>query len=339
MRDVDRITLLSYTRPESPYRREGLSPADYLDMKKQSDVFERLAAFEWWTANLVGKDEPESVQGFFVSADFFPALGVQPVAGRGFLPDEETTGRHRRVVLGHGLWQRRFASDSSIVGHSIDVDGQQYEVVGIAPPGFDFPMGAQIWAPLAFSAEAAVNRRSLYITAIGRLAPGRTLEDAKAQMATVGERLSREHPDTNRGREVRVYTLAEGMMDIGVGPILSMWQASALFVLLIACANVASLLLARAEGRVREIAVRRALGAGPGQLVRQALTEGLLLSMAGAAGGHALAAGFVDVLGSAAPGSIPRMSTVHVDGGVLAFALLVGFVTTGLFSLAPSHAS
>ena len=127
-------------------------------------MFERLAAFEWWTANLVGKDEPENVQGFFVSADFFPALGVQPVAGRGFLPDEETQGRHRRVVIGHGLWQRRFASDASIVGRSIEVDGEQYEVVGIAPPGFDFPMGAQIWAPLAFDAEDAVNRRSLYIT-------------------------------------------------------------------------------------------------------------------------------------------------------------------------------
>ena len=189
MRDVDRITLVSYTRPDDQDRREALSPADYLDMKKQADVFERFAAFEWWTANLVGRDEPENVQGFFVSADFFPVLGVQPVAGRGFLPDDEIQGRHQRVVLGHGLWQRRFASDPAIVGRSIDVDGAQYEVVGIAPPAFDFPMGSQIWAPLSFNAEGMVNRRSLYITAIGRLAPGRTLKDAQAQMALIGERL------------------------------------------------------------------------------------------------------------------------------------------------------
>jgi hypothetical protein len=191
MPDVDRITVFSFTRPDDIDRREALSPGDYLDMKRQQpDAFERLAAVVWWNANLVGRDEPENVQGFFVSSDFFPTLGVQPVAGRGFLPEEETQGRHRRVVLGHGLWQRRFASDASIVGRSIEVDGVQHEVVGIAPPGFDFPMGAQIWAPLSFTAQDVANRRSLSLTGFGRLAPGRTLEEAKAQMAAIGERLA-----------------------------------------------------------------------------------------------------------------------------------------------------
>jgi putative ABC transport system permease protein len=340
MHDADRITLVSYTRPESLNRREAISPADYLDLKRQTDVFERLAAFDFWTANLVGKDEPENVQGFFVSADFFPVLGVRPAVGRNFLAEEETIGRHRRVVIGHGLWQRRFASDSSIVGQSIDVDGQQHEVVGIAPPGFDFPMGAQIWAPLAFTAEAAANRRSLYITAIGRLAPGRTLEEAKAQAAAVGERLAREHPDPNRGREVRVYTLAEGMMDIGLGPILSMWQASACFVLLIACGNVASLLLARGAERQRELAVRLAIGASRARVVRELLIESAMLALAAVPAALAVTWASLKLIQAYMPAKIARFVAgwhqMDVDVRLLAFTTGLAIVTAILFGLVPA---
>jgi putative ABC transport system permease protein len=340
MRDVDRITLLSYTRPESQNRREAVAPADFLDLKKQSDVFERLAAFEWWTANLVGKDEPENVQGFFVSADFFPVLGVQPVMGRGFLPEEETKGRHRRVVLGHGLWQRRFASDPSIVGSSIDVDGQQHEVVGIAPPGFDFPMGAQVWAPLAFNAEATVNRRSLHLTAIARLAPGRTLEDAKAQMATIGERLAREHPDSNRGRELRVYTLGDGMMDIGLGPILSMWYASACFVLLIACANVANLLLARGAERQREMAVRLAIGASRARVVRELLIESGVLALAAVPAALAVTWLSLKLIVAYMPAKIARFVAgwyqMDIDVRLIAFTSALAILTAFVFGLIPA---
>jgi putative ABC transport system permease protein len=340
MRDVDRITMLSYTKPDDQNRREALSPADYLDLRKETDVFERLAAFEWWTANLVGKDEPENVQGFFVSADFFPALGVQPVAGRSFLPEEETPGWNRRVVLGHGLWQRRFASDSSIVGRSIDVDGQQYEVVGIAPPAFDFPMGAQIWAPLAFNAETAANRRSLYITAIGRLAPGRTLEDAKVQMAIVGERLSREHPDTNRGRELRVYTLGDGMMDIGLGPILTMWQASACFVLLIACANVANLLLARGAERQREMAVRLAIGASRARVARELLIESGILALAAVPAALAVTWVSLKLIVAYMPAKIARFVAgwyqMDVDFRLIAFTAALAMGTALVFGLIPA---
>jgi putative ABC transport system permease protein len=344
MRDPDRITLLSHTRPDDLDRRESVSPADFLDWTKQTDVFERLAAFQWWDANLVGRDEPENVQGFYVSADFFPALGVEPSMGRGFLREEEQRGHERRVILGHGLWQRRFAGDRAIVGSGVEIDGATYEVVGIAPEGFDFPMGAQLWAPLSFDAEAASNRRLQYLTVIGRLARQRTLEDAKAQMAVVGERLEREHPDTNRGREARVYTLAEGMRDIGLGPILSMWQAAACFVLLIACANVASLLLARGAERKREMAVRLAMGASRARVVRELLIESAILAVAAVPAALLVAWASLRTMTTYMPARIARFVAgwhqVDLDGRLVAFTVLLALATAVIFGLVPAfHAS
>ena len=340
MPDVDRITLVSFTTPDDENRREALSPGNYLDLRKQTGAFDHLAAFEWWTANLVGRDEPETVQGFFVTADFFPVLGVQPVAGRAFLPEEETIGRHQRVVIGHGLWQRRFASDPAIVGQSIDVDGAQYEVVGIAPPGFEFPMGAQLWAPMTFSAEAAANRRSQYITAIGRLAPGRTLDDAKAQMAVAGEQIARDHPDVNRNREARVYTLGDGMMDIGLMPILSMWQASAVFVLLIACANVASLLLARGAERQREMAIRLAIGASRMRVVRELLLESLVLALISVPAALAVAWISLKVVVGYMPAKIVKFvagwNQMDVDLRLVGFTCALALVTAIVFGLVPA---
>jgi putative ABC transport system permease protein len=340
MPDVDRITLVSFTKPTDENRREAVSPADYLDFRRIGGAFEHLAAFEWWTANLVGRDEPENVQGFFVSADFFATLGVQPVSGRAFLPEEETVGRHRRVVLGHGLWQRRFASDPAIVGQSVHVDGTQYEVVGIAPPGFDFPMGSQIWAPLAFTTEAAANRRSLYITAIGRLAPGRTLDDAKAQMAVAGEQLARDHPETSRERVARVYTLGDGMMDIGLMPILSMWQASAVFVLLIACANVASLLLARGAERHREMAIRLAIGASRVRVARELLLESGILALAAVPAGLAVAWVSLKLVTGYMPAKIAKYVAgwhyMDVDLRLAGFTVVLALATALVFGLVPA---
>jgi putative ABC transport system permease protein len=340
MRDVDRITMLSYTRQEELDRREGVSPADFLDWKKQATVYEHLAAFQWWTANLVGRDEPENVQGFWVSADFFPALGVAPAIGRGFMADEETIGRDHRVILGHDLWQRRFAGDRAIVGRPVNIDGEDYEVVGIAPAGFDFPMGSQLWAPLAFKPSAASNRRAQYLTVIGRLAPGKTLQDAKAQMSVIGERLNRDYPDTNRGREARVYTLSDGMMDLGVGPILSMCYASACFVLLIACANVASLVLARGAERRREIAVRLAIGASRTRIVRELLIESALLSVAAVPAALGVAWISLKLMVAYMPPKIARFVigwyTMDVDARLVAFTCVLALVTGVVFGLVPA---
>jgi putative ABC transport system permease protein len=340
MQDADRITLLSYTRAEDIDKRSSVSAADFLDWKNQTNVFERLSAFQWWDANLVGRDEPENVQGFFVSADFFPALGVELVRGRNFLPSEETLGRHHRVVLGHGLWERRFAADPAIVGQAVDIDGRPYEVVGIAPSDFDFPMGSQLWAPLSFDSKTAANRRAQNLTVIARLAPGRSLQDAKSQMAVIGERLERDHPDTNRGREARVYTLAEGMRDLGIGPILSMWQTAAAFVLLIACANVASLLLARGVERHREMAVRVAMGASRLRVVRESLLESGLLALSAVPGALLIAFVSLKLMVGYMPAKVARFVVgwhqLDVDVRLVLFTAGLAIATALAFGLIPA---
>ena len=340
MRDVDRVVLLSHTREDDPDRRETVSAADFRDWKRQSDVFAHLAAFDWWEANLVGRDEPEAVLGFKVSADFFSVMGVQPSPGRGFLPAEETPGQERRIVLGHGLWQRRFAGDPAIVGRTVQIDGSQYEVVGIAPEGFDFPQGAALWAPLAFTTETAANRTSRYLTVVGRLAPGRTLDDAKAQMAVINDRLTAQYPETNRGFSAHVYTLAQGMLDIGLGPILSLWQASAVFVLLIACANVASLLLARGAERQREMAVRLAIGASRTRVVRELLIESTLIALAAVPAALAVTWVSLRLLRGAMPARIARFvagwETIDVDGRLAAFTAVLAIAMAIVFGLVPA---
>jgi putative ABC transport system permease protein len=338
--NVDRIVMVAHMREGEVEPQQSVSPADYLDFRAQTDVFEKLAAFDYWDANLVGRDEPERIQGFQVSPGFFDVLGVRPVIGRDFLQSEEAFGNHRRVVLGHGLWQRRFAGDDTIVGKAIQLDGMAYEVVGIAPPGFEFPMGSQIWSPLAFNAEQAVLRKARYLTVVGRLAAGRSLDDANAQVGVVSDRLERQHPDTNKGYAGRVYTLPQGMLDIGLGPVLSMWQASACFVLLIACANVASLLLARGAERHREMAVRLAIGASRWRVMREMLIESLLLALLAVPSALAFAWVSLGLLRGAMPERIVRFvagwESIDVDGRLAAFTAILAIGTALVFGVVPA---
>jgi putative ABC transport system permease protein len=343
--EPERIAFVAQTLPDgTDNRRETTAPGNFLDWRRQVTTIEHLSGFADWDVNLVGRDEPERVQGFRVSAGFFETLGVQPASGRAFAPEEETFGDHRKVVLGHGLWQRRFGSDSGIVGQPVSLNGEQYAVVGIAPAGFDFPMGSQLWVPLAFDAQAAAQRDRRFLSVIGRLAPGRTLEEAQAELATVALRLQQEYPDANRGRSARVYTLAQGMMDQGLGPILSMWQASALFVLLIGCANIANLLLARAAEREREFAVRLAIGASRARVIRQMLIESVLLGLMAVPG--AMLAAFVGlkVLISFMPARIVRFvagwQEIDVDGRLLLVTVALAFGTAIVFGVLPAiHSS
>ena len=295
MHDVDRIVMPLTTSPQWIGRRETVSRADFLDWRRelQGGAIEHLAATLWWDANLVGRDEPERVLGFFVSPAFFDALDAHAAIGRTFRADEEVPANAKRIVLSDGLWRRRFGADPSIVGRPVRADGDQSIVVGVMPAGFDFPMGAELWAPLALDEQASRDRAAHDLTVYGRLPPGRTLAEAQAQMRAIAQRLAREHPDTNAQLGAAVYTVSRGMSDVGVPQVLALWQAAGLLVLLIACANIANLLLARAAEREREIAIRLALGSSRGRIIRESLVESALL--VGAAIPAALAVAFASL--------------------------------------------
>jgi putative ABC transport system permease protein len=338
--DPDRVVMLAETGPGLEFRKESVSPANFLDWRQQSDAITNLAAAAWWDANLLGRNDPERVQGFLVSSGYFDALGVRPVLGRGFVRDDETFGRHHVVVLGDELWKRRFDGDSSIVGRSITIDGEPYQVVGVAPPRFAFPEGASLWAPLAFDPKTAPRRDARYLTAFGRVAPGRTFDDASTQMNVIATRLAQQYPDANRDHGVRVYTLSQGMLDEGTSSILSLWQASAFVVLLIACANIANLLLARSAERRREIAVRVALGASRARVVRELLTESMMLALlaVGPAIGFAWMALYL--MRIAMPANIirfvPGFEALGPDFRLLAFTLALALLTAGIFGVLPA---
>jgi putative ABC transport system permease protein len=343
--EPERIAFPVQTLPDgTDNRRETTSPANFLDWRREVTAIDHLSGLDYWDVNLVGRDEPERVQGFRVSAGFFEALRVQTASGRAFATTEETFGEHHKVVLGHGLWQRRFGGDPQILGQAINLNGEQYDVIGIAPSGFDFPMGSQLWVPLAFDAKAAAQRDRRFLSVIGRLAPGRTLDEAQAELATIAKRLEQQHPDANRGRGARVYTLAQGMMDQGLGPILSLWQASALFVLLIGCANIANLLLARAAERERELAVRLAIGASRGRVIRQMLLESVLLGLMAVPGAMLTAYLGLKVLVSYMPARIVRFvagwQEIDVDGRLLLVTVVLAFGTAIVFGVLPAiHSS
>jgi putative ABC transport system permease protein len=339
--DVDRVVLVAETAPDSRYdMQETVSPGMYRDLAAQADAFAHLAAYEWWDVNFASGDEAERVSGFAVSANFFAALGAQPALGRTFTRDEETRGNHRRVVLSDGMWQRRFGADPGILGRTVLLDGETFEVIGVMPRDFSFPMGSEIWAPLAFEPKTAGRRDLRYLTVVGRLAPGRTLEDAHAQVAAIGGRIAQEHPETNKGRGAKAVTLTEGMRDQGLGPIVALWQASAAFVLLIACANIANLLLARGAERQREMAVRTALGASRARIIRELLIESAVLAFTAVPVALGLAWIGIDLMRSALPARLVRFvagwQTMDVDGRLVMFMITLAAMTAVTFGIIPA---
>jgi len=338
--DTDHTVMLTETGPGIEFNKESVSPANFLDWRASADTLTHLAALGWWDANLVEQDDPERLQGFQVSAPFFETLGVQPALGRGFVKDDETFGRHRVVVLGDALWKRRFNGDASVIGRAITVDGDPYVVVGVAPPRFAFPDGAELWSPLAFDPKQAPRRDNRYLTVIGRLQRGRSLDEAQSQMTLMADRLAREYPDANRDHGVRVYTLTRGMMDVGLGPILSLWQTSALIVLLIACANIANLLLARTAERRREIAVRLALGAARTRVIRELLTESLMFALASVPAALLVAWISLRAIRVSMPANIirfvPGWESLGIDYRLFGFMTVLALVTGCVFGLLPA---
>jgi putative ABC transport system permease protein len=332
--EPDELMFVLEKNPELGFPRFSVSPHNFEDWRRESRSFTGLVAIDNTRMNLTGGDQPESVQGVRVSADFFRVLGKEPVRGRGFRREEERLGSHRVAVISHGLWQRRFGSEPSAVGATLRLDGEPYTIVGIAPPGFDFPQERDLWVPLAFD-MAQENRGGHYLLVLGRLADRVSEEQAQAEMDGIAARIARAYPDVQTGWGVEIVPLRELIVE-DVRPALLILLVFVSFVLLIACANVANLLLARVASRERELAVRTALGAGRARLVRQMLTETMVLFLAGGALGLLLAFWGIRALLALDPDGIPRAQEIGLDGRVLAFTLLVSLLTGLLFGLVPA---
>ena len=307
---------------------------NFLDWRSQSRVFTLMAAYREDGFNLQAGAEPKRVNGARVTVDFFALLGVQPAAGRAFSAQEDAPGGERVVILSHALWQQSFGGDPQLVGRQLKVDGQACTVVGIMPPGFRFPQeDVELWLPYALDPQSS--RGPHFLRALGRLKSGATLAQARAELETIAVRLEQTYPGTNKGWRVFLVPLHEAISGQMQQPLYVLLGA-VLFVLLIGCANVANLLLSRNAARERELAIRTALGAGRGRIMRQLLTESLLLALLGGAGALLLAAWGVKLLTRLGPRNIPRLNEAALDLPVLGFTLAVALLTGLILGLVPA---
>ena len=324
--DADRLVVVLHDG------RNPVAPANFLDWRSQNRSFERMGAAEYWTANLAAVDPPEKLWGLRLTSDILPLLGVQPLLGRMFQAEED----EHQVVLSYRLWQRRFASDPRILGRTLTLNGEVYTVIGVMPQQFRFApfwaTKAEIYAPLALGPRAA-SRGGNSLRVFARLKPDVSLDQARSEMAAINGNLEKLYPGTNRN--VTVQALQEKVVG-DVRPALLVLLAAVGFVLLIACANVAHMMLARAAARQKEIAVRMALGAKRSRVIRQFLTESLMLASLGGAAGLLLAAWGMRVLVTLDADRIPRAESVVLDGRVLLFLLAVSVLTGGAFGLIPA---
>jgi putative ABC transport system permease protein len=344
-KDADRLlTVWSWNRVRG-FNTDLVSRLDYADWRSQNQVFEDMAASTDATYTLTGFGEPYTVTAYQFSANFFDVLGVTPLLGRTFRPDEEEPGKNHVVVLGHRLWQSRFGADRNLVGKTITLDDAPYTVIGVLPSGIDYPGSTELWTPLVIPPEAVSDRGYRFLRIVARLKHGITIQQSQSQMNAIARRLSRQYPATNKDEDaVNIIGLRERTSG-DIRPALLVLLCAVGFVLLIACANIANLLLVQAVGRQREVAIRAALGASRARLVRQFLTESLVLGVAGGmlglllafTGTKALVAMFPPTIANL---NIPRMEQIPVDGRVLAFALAISLLSALIFGLIPGlHAA
>ena len=338
--DAERIVYFEGKNPSSGITDSNISYLDFTDWSQQTDLFASTAAY--WTGGVnLGADgaEPERVPRAGVTIGFFSVLGVQPVLGRAFVPEDDKPatfigGRGTVAIISHGLWKRRFGSDPAIVGQQVQMSSRSLTVIGVMPPGFEYPEQTQIWVPSSvnLSEEPRDNRAW---SAIARLNPGIDLKQAQTRVSAINAQLDKQFHETNKGWDVSLWTLHERLVREMKPSLLALLGAVGL-VLLIACANVANLLLARGAARQKEIAIRAALGASRTRVLRQMLTESILLSAIGGAAGLVLSIWLTDVLMSMLPEGAPRLEQIGIDYRVLTFTLGVSALTGVLFGIVPA---
>ncbi|MBL8167858.1 MAG: ABC transporter permease [Acidobacteria bacterium] len=346
--DADRLMILWSRSPGLNVAQDWFSPGQYLDVKTQNQVFEQTAITIGASFNLTGQGGPEHVDGARVSSSFFSLFGAQPALGRVLLPEEDEPGKPLTVLLSHQFWQRRFSGDKNIIGQTISLNGNNFSVVGVLPPGFSVSNEvmpavnsietADVFLPLPMNESARANRGNEDFNIFGKLKPGVSVAQAQADMDLIAGRMKQQFPENyppTGGLTISVVPLLAQVVG-DVGQTLPLLLGAVGFVLLIACANVANLLLARAAIRQKEIAVRAAVGASRGRILRQLLTESVLLSLLGGFLGLLIAFGAVAALRQFGPTNLPRLAEVGVDGRVIAFTCLLALLTGIVFGLAPA---